>query len=68
MSFYGDWKNGQGNEEKEDLFLQQFLDYSPASLDALIKGDKADVVEAIKVILPVSMNSSRVCCCFLLKY
>ena len=26
------------------------------------------MVEAIRVILPFSMNSSRLCCCFLLKY
>ena len=26
------------------------------------------MVEAIRVIFPFSINSSRVCCCFLLKY
>ncbi len=26
------------------------------------------MVEAMRVILPFSMNSSRLCCCFLLKY
>ncbi len=53
MSFYRDWLLATGNTEKENVFLQQYLDYSPESLETLTVGDNDDVVEAIRLLLSI---------------
>ena len=53
MTFYSGWIEIQGNKEKEDAFLQKYLDYSPESLEILSQGKQEDVVDAIKVLLSI---------------